>query len=262
MGQRDAMRSLSRIAALLMPLVGGSASAQNALPTITIGPAARHVAARHVAARRGPAASRQLASPSPPRPAEAAPAPVPAPAPAPQSSPAELTSQSRLDRLLPKIGVNQYSLDRAAIDALPQGNETPLDKVLLQAPGVAQDCRRQRQSARAQRTRQSPISHQRHPPARRGLGLRAGDGDRLHRLHVPHHRRAAGAIWTAHGRPRRHRLARAAGHPRRKRHDLRRQPRHRSNILRIWRQERSVGGLRDRAPGEEQPWPRKSDVEP
>ena len=135
MGQRDAMRSLSRIAALLMPLVGGSASAQNALPTITVGPAARHVAARHVAARRGPAASRQLASPSPPRPAEAA----PAPAPAPQSSPAELTSQSRLDRLLPKIGVNQYSFDRAAIDALPQGNETPLDKVLLQAPGVAQD---------------------------------------------------------------------------------------------------------------------------
>ncbi len=35
--------------------------------------------------------------------------------------------------------MSQYSLDRATIEALPQGNETPLDKVLLQAPGVAQD---------------------------------------------------------------------------------------------------------------------------
>ncbi|ARN83747.1 ligand-gated channel [Methylocystis bryophila] len=52
---------------------------------------------------------------------------------------AELTNAARLDRLLPKIGASQYSLDRAAIEALPQGNEAPLDKVLLQAPGVTQD---------------------------------------------------------------------------------------------------------------------------
>src|SRR5208337_2103706 len=41
--------------------------------------------------------------------------------------------------ILPKIGVNSYNLDRQAIEALPQGDNTPLDKVLLQAPGVAQD---------------------------------------------------------------------------------------------------------------------------
>jgi outer membrane receptor protein involved in Fe transport len=41
--------------------------------------------------------------------------------------------------ILPKIGVNSYNLDRQAIEALPQGDNTPLDKVLLQTPGVSQD---------------------------------------------------------------------------------------------------------------------------
>ena len=41
--------------------------------------------------------------------------------------------------ILPKIGVNTYDLDRQAIEALPQGDNTPLDKVLLQTPGVSQD---------------------------------------------------------------------------------------------------------------------------
>jgi outer membrane receptor protein involved in Fe transport len=47
--------------------------------------------------------------------------------------------QSRDDFLLPKLGATAYSMDRQAIDALPQGNSTPLDKVLLQAPGVSYD---------------------------------------------------------------------------------------------------------------------------
>ena len=125
----------------------GDALAQNVLPTITVGPARKHVAARraptpahHVAAASTPTQPHRVASPStpaPPRSAEAAPAPAPQSSPAPP--PAELTSQTRLDHLQPKIGVNDYTLDRAAIDALPQGNETPLDKVLLQTPGVAQD---------------------------------------------------------------------------------------------------------------------------
>jgi outer membrane receptor protein involved in Fe transport len=44
-----------------------------------------------------------------------------------------------LERLLPKIGSNVYSFDRVAIEALPQGDQTTLDKILLQAPGVTQD---------------------------------------------------------------------------------------------------------------------------
>ncbi|MGO9022974.1 MAG: TonB-dependent receptor [Beijerinckiaceae bacterium] len=37
------------------------------------------------------------------------------------------------------VGANSYQIDRKAIDALPQGDNTSLDKVLLQAPGVSQD---------------------------------------------------------------------------------------------------------------------------
>jgi len=36
-------------------------------------------------------------------------------------------------------GANPYVLNRDAIQSLPQGTEAPLDKVLLQAPGVTQD---------------------------------------------------------------------------------------------------------------------------
>ena len=37
------------------------------------------------------------------------------------------------------IGANSYQVDHQAIEALPQGNNTQLDKVLLQFPGVTQD---------------------------------------------------------------------------------------------------------------------------
>ena len=43
------------------------------------------------------------------------------------------------DNILPKIGVSSYAIDRAAIEALPQGDNTPIDKALLQVPGVYQD---------------------------------------------------------------------------------------------------------------------------
>jgi outer membrane receptor protein involved in Fe transport len=41
--------------------------------------------------------------------------------------------------ILPKIGVNTYQLDQAAIEALPQGDNASLDKVLLRTPGIYQD---------------------------------------------------------------------------------------------------------------------------
>ncbi|HTO79757.1 MAG TPA: TonB-dependent receptor, partial [Methylocystis sp.] len=133
--------------ALLLPLDEQSAVAQQALPTIVVGPVRKTRVAARAKAPSAPTRRRVAAASAPTGQREAAPAPVPtapreavsAPAPVPAPQPAELTSQPRLDRLQPKIGVNQYSLDRAAIDALPQGNETPLDKVLLQTPGVAQD---------------------------------------------------------------------------------------------------------------------------
>jgi outer membrane receptor protein involved in Fe transport len=41
--------------------------------------------------------------------------------------------------LLPKLGATSYNIDQEALQALPQGKNTPLDKVVLQIPGVSYD---------------------------------------------------------------------------------------------------------------------------
>jgi len=43
------------------------------------------------------------------------------------------------NNLLPKIGATTDTLTRQAIEALPQGDNTPIDKVILQFPGVSYD---------------------------------------------------------------------------------------------------------------------------
>ena len=43
------------------------------------------------------------------------------------------------ETILPKIGATGTTLDRAAIEALPQGENTPVDRLLLQLPGVSAD---------------------------------------------------------------------------------------------------------------------------
>ncbi len=47
--------------------------------------------------------------------------------------------EARDKDLLPKAGATAYNIDQAALDALPQGKNTSLDKVLLQAPGISYD---------------------------------------------------------------------------------------------------------------------------
>ena len=47
--------------------------------------------------------------------------------------------EARDRNLLPKLGATSFDIDQEAIDTLPQGKNTPLDKVLLQAPGVSYD---------------------------------------------------------------------------------------------------------------------------
>lgn len=47
--------------------------------------------------------------------------------------------QSRETFLLPKIGATSYTMDHDAIQSLPQGENTPIDKAILQAPGVSYD---------------------------------------------------------------------------------------------------------------------------
>ena len=46
--------------------------------------------------------------------------------------------QSR-DHILPKLGASSYTIDRAAIETMPQGDNTPIDKLVLQLPGVNYD---------------------------------------------------------------------------------------------------------------------------
>ena len=43
------------------------------------------------------------------------------------------------ETILPKIGATSTTIDRAAIEALPQGENTPFDRLLLQLPGVSAD---------------------------------------------------------------------------------------------------------------------------
>jgi hypothetical protein len=47
--------------------------------------------------------------------------------------------QARDSNLLPKIGATTYTITRQAIENLPQGDNTPIDKVILQMPGVSYD---------------------------------------------------------------------------------------------------------------------------
>jgi outer membrane receptor protein involved in Fe transport len=51
----------------------------------------------------------------------------------------EALDTARDKDLLPKLGATTYNLDQTAIDTLPRGKNTTLDKVLLQTPGVSYD---------------------------------------------------------------------------------------------------------------------------
>ncbi len=122
---------LATSSALALLCAGDLASAQTTLPEVVVQqpkPAAKP-APRRTTARR---------------PAAAPAAPV-APAPAPPDAATVLAEKSttfdraRDDVILPKVGTNTYDIGREAIEALPQGSNTPVDKLLLQVPGVTQD---------------------------------------------------------------------------------------------------------------------------
>jgi outer membrane receptor protein involved in Fe transport len=99
-------------------------------------PATRPAVARRAIVRT----ARPIAAPRVAPLRTAQPAPL-APTPTPEQ--AAIAQATRMDgaraNLLPRVGANAYDLGHAAIDALPQGTETPLDKVVLQMPGVTQD---------------------------------------------------------------------------------------------------------------------------
>jgi outer membrane receptor protein involved in Fe transport len=110
-------RGIARAASPLMVMstLGGTAQAQDAveLPEVVV-QAPRAAPPRPVA---------------PPRPAE------------PNTDLASRNTKldEARENLSPHFGTSSFNVNRAAIDALPQGTEAPIDKVLLQAPGISQD---------------------------------------------------------------------------------------------------------------------------
>jgi len=67
----------------------------------------------------------------------------PTPQPPPQSLPGITVTATKLDEerssILPSLGATKYDFSRTAIQNTPQGENAPLNQVLLRAPGVVQD---------------------------------------------------------------------------------------------------------------------------
>ena len=119
------------------PAAGAAPSGGSALPTISVtapNEATMHKPRRREAvARRGTAVAR-TAPPGGQSPQEQATA----------AAAAVLDRENRAldaarNTLMSPAGSSSYTLTESTIAALPQGSETPIDKVLLQAPGVSQD---------------------------------------------------------------------------------------------------------------------------
>ena len=104
----------------LIPLLVSEAWAQTALPQIVV------------------------EAPQRPPPARPKPAPRPAVTPVqPDANAVIATQNTQLDvareNLSPRVGTSTFDMNRAFIETLPQGTDGPIDKVLLQAPGISQD---------------------------------------------------------------------------------------------------------------------------
>jgi outer membrane receptor protein involved in Fe transport len=107
------------------------------LPEIKV--TANKPAPKPTTAKRGTATATRAAPAGPAAPATAAPVPgAPTPAQAALDRKMEVLDQAR-ENLLPKLGATSYTINREAIQALPQGDNTPIDKVILQLPGVSYD---------------------------------------------------------------------------------------------------------------------------
>ena len=93
-------------------LASGPSPAQTALPEIVV----------------------QSQRPAPPRPSSAD-----QPASASPVAGANTQFDIARDNLSPRFGASSFDMNRTAVEAMPQGTDTPIEKVLLQAPGVSQD---------------------------------------------------------------------------------------------------------------------------
>jgi hypothetical protein len=106
------------------------ATAQTTIPQVTVtAPEVQQKPAPRKRTQRQPTEAPQQAA-----------AQAPAPNEADQLTATNKTfDQARDNNLLPKTGTNTFDFSRTVLESLPQGDNAPLDKIMLQAPGVAQD---------------------------------------------------------------------------------------------------------------------------
>lgn len=122
-------------------MAGGAARAQTALPEVQVQPVEN-------AAPRPAATPKRRAKTAKAAPASASPAGPPSSA-ASGPTQGEIATATPVPKyqsvdtvravILPQTGVNSTSMSAAAIDAQPQGQDTPIEKTLLQTPGFSQD---------------------------------------------------------------------------------------------------------------------------
>jgi outer membrane receptor protein involved in Fe transport len=118
--QLQIMRGVLLASSSLLPLLVSEAWAQTALPQIVV------------------------EAPQRPPPARPKPNPRQAVTPVqPDTNAVIATQNTQLDvareNLSPRVGTSTFDMNRAFIETLPQGTDGPIDKVLLQAPGISQD---------------------------------------------------------------------------------------------------------------------------
>ena len=118
-------------ASIALTFAAGQSYAQTDLPQVTVETVKQKPKPKRTAVRRPPA---------PPAPAQTQQATV-TPAEAARQAVADKNTQFDQTRanILAPIGANNYQINHATIEAMPQGGNASFDKVLLQAPGVSQD---------------------------------------------------------------------------------------------------------------------------
>lgn len=137
---RCVLSSCVSIAALLV--MHGATFAQTALPQVTVTqpkPAATKPTPPKRIVRRRPSSSTAKIQPPAPASPQVGQAQSGTLTPAQQLAAKTATLDNARTNILPRIGANSYDKGQAAIAALPQGDNTTIDKVLLQTPGFSQD---------------------------------------------------------------------------------------------------------------------------
>lgn len=125
------------------PPAGGGAPEEPQTPGATQLPPVR-VIVKPEEAKKNRAAATARARGKTSRAAASAGSPATGEQPAESSSNAAVTQKANAlnaarENILPKIGVNSFQFSQQDIAALPQGEDIPVDKLLLQTPGISQD---------------------------------------------------------------------------------------------------------------------------